>query len=114
MTEQQLQTVVARVNILIPETATQSELTTQLANDAADFVLAYTHRTQIPDELLRTVGDLTIIAYNRRGTEGESGRSEGGETYSFETAPAQVYDVLKQYRLARVGGEYYAAEADES
>ena len=56
--------------------------------------------------------DLALIAYNRRGTEGEKSRSEGGESYSFDDAPKQIYDILNRYRLARVGGKAYEASGE--
>lgn len=84
------------------------ELLSLLLEDAELFVLAYTNRTKLPEELEKTVRDLAVIALNRIGTEGESGRSEAGESYSFDYAPKHVYDVLNRYRLARVGG--YAFE----
>ena len=82
-------------------------LLTQLIEDAADYVLGYTNRTWIPDGLLKPVGDLAIVAYNRLGIEGESSRSEAGESYSFDAAPAHIYTVLNKYRLARCGGNAY-------
>ena len=75
-----------------------------LLDDAEQFVLSYTGRTRIVTGLEKAVRDLAVIALNRMGTEGESGRSEGGESYSFDAAPPQIYDVLNRYRLAKVGG----------
>ena len=83
-----------------------------LLEDAEEFVLAYTNRTQLPDILKRTVRELALYAYNRLGTEGESSRSEGGESYRFDNAPKAVFDVLNRYRLARVGG--YAFEKKQA
>ena len=60
------------------------------------------------------VRDLTLIALNRMGTEGESGRSEGGESYSFDNAPKKIYDIMNRYRLARVGGKVHEAEKKQS
>lgn len=81
-----------------------------LLDDAESLVLAYTNRTKIPEQLKKTVRDLAVIAYHRRGTEGEKGRSEGGESYTFDDAPKQIYDVLNRYRLARVGGHVFEKE----
>lgn len=111
---ERIQKITNRVIVLIPEAAEETALITQLVNDAIDFVVAYTRRNNIPAELDRTIGDLAIVAYNRRGTEGEAGRSEGGESYSFEAAPAHIFDVLNNYRLARVGGKFYEKEAAEN
>ena len=87
------------------------KLLSLLLEDAETFVLGYTNRTKLINELQRPVRDLALIAYNRLGTEGESGRSEAGETYSFNDAPKSVYSVLNKYRLARCGG--YAHEKIE-
>ena len=56
--------------------------------------------------------DLAVIAINRMGTEGESSRTGSGESYNFDNAPKQIYDVLNRYRLARVGGVTYEAEKE--
>ncbi len=89
---------------------TDEELLALLLEDAKAFVLSYTNRTKIVTGLEKAVRDLAVIALNRMGTEGESGRSEGGESYSFNDAPRQIYDTLNRYRLARVGGKYHEAE----
>lgn len=90
-----------------------SELLGVLLEDARQHVLSYTNRTRIIPALEKTVRDLAIIALNRMGTEGETGRSEGGESYSFDNAPKQIYDVLNRYRLARVGGAVFEAKAKQ-
>lgn len=84
-----------------------------LLEDAETYVLAYTNRTELPAGLRKTVRDLAVIALNRMGTEGETGRSEGGESYSFDIAPKQIYDVLNLYRLARVGGHAFEKKQDQ-
>ena len=85
-----------------------------LLEDAESEVLAYTNRTHVIDVLKKPIRDLALIAYNRMGTEGESGRSEAGESYSFEEKPKQIYDVLNRYRLARVGGHAYEKKQGET
>ena len=87
------------------------ELLETLLDEAEAFVLAYTNRTKIVTGLEKAVRDLAVIALNRLGTEGETGRSEGGESYSFDNAPKQIYDVLNRFRLARVGGRTYETKA---
>lgn len=87
------------------------ELLETLLDEAEAFVLAYTNRTKIVTGLEKAVRDLAIIALNRLGTEGENSRSEGGESYSFDNAPRQVYDTMNRYRLARVGGRTYETKA---
>lgn len=80
------------------------ELLSLLLEDAEDFVLSYTSRTRLVPGLKKPVRDLAVIALNRMGTEGETGRSEAGESYSFNDAPKQIYDTMNRFRLARVGG----------
>lgn len=86
------------------------ELLRLLMEDAEAFVLSYTGRSHLVSGLEKAVRDLAVIALNRRGTEGESGRSEGGESYTFESAPKQVYDVMNRYRIARVGGRVHETQ----
>lgn len=81
-----------------------------LLEEAREYVLSYTRRTKLVPGLEKSVRDLAVIAYNRMGTEGESSRSGGGESYSFDSAPKQIYDVLDQYRLVRIGGKTYEAK----
>ncbi len=88
------------------------DLLSLLLEDAKDLVLSYTNRTEIVPGLHKTVRDLAVIALNRMGTEGESSRSEGGESYSFENAPKHIYDVLDRYRLARIGGRTYETKKE--
>lgn len=90
------------------------ELLSVLLKDAEEFVLSYTNRTVLIPALKKPVRDLAVIALNRMGTEGESGRSEAGETYSFDNAPKHVYDILNKYRLARVGGRAHEAKKKQS
>lgn len=85
-----------------------------LLDDAEAFVLSYTNRTRLKTGLEKAVRDLAMIALNRMGTEGEKSRSEGGESYTFDDAPKQIYDTLNRYRLARVGGKTYEAEKKQT
>lgn len=83
------------------------ELIAVLLTDAEQFVLSYTMRTQMIPPLEKPVRDLAVIALNRMGTEGESSRSEGGESYNFNDTPKQIFDILNRYRICRVGGKVY-------
>ena len=87
------------------------DLLSFLLEDAESFALSYTNRSRMIQGLEKPVRDLALVAYNRMGTEGETGRSEGGESYSFDAAPKHIYDVLNRYRLARVGGVVHEAKA---
>ena len=99
-----------RIKILTGER--DEELVEVVLEDATDWVLAYTGRKKMIPELKKTVRDLAVIAINRMGTEGESTRTGSGESYDFDNAPKQIYDVLNRYRLARVGGVTYEAEKE--
>lgn len=90
------------------------ELLELLLEDARQFVLSYTNRKRVIPALEKPVRDLAVIALNRMGTEGETGRSEGGESYSFDSAPRQIYDILDRYRLARVGGVIHEAKTQQA
>ena len=80
------------------------ELLELLLLDAEEYVLSYTNRKKLPSALEKTVRDL----------EGESGRSDGGESYSFDNAPLQVYSILNRYRLAKAGGKTYEDKAEQT
>jgi len=111
MTNEQKEKALGRLEKLIPSEIFNEDLMEQLLEDAEEWALAYTNRTTTPDFLLRPIGDLAIIAFNRLGTEGESGRSEGGESYSFDAAPPYIFKILDKFRLVRAGG--YAHETKE-
>lgn len=102
--------IAARLNTLTDNNGNKDALFGQLIDDAESYCLSYTRRKTLPPGLVRTVGDLALIAYNRLGTEGEKARSEGGESYTFDNAPSQVLDILRAYRLARCGGHAYEIE----
>lgn len=85
-----------------------------LLEEAESFVLSYTNRTHLVSGLDKAVRDLAVVALNRIGTEGETGRSEAGESYSFADAPKQIYDTMNRYRLARCGGHAYEAKQIET
>ncbi len=91
-----------------------AELLELLLEDAKEYVLSYTNRTVLPEALQKTVRDLAVVALNRLGTEGETARSEGGESYTFAEAPKQIFDVLNRYRLARVGGVYHEETQEQT
>lgn len=105
------QDMVSKLKILTGES--DEELLSLLVEDAESFVLSYTSRTRLVKGLEKPVRDIAVIALNRMGTEGESGRSEGGESYSFDAAPKHIYDVLNRYRLARVGGVVLEAKTEQ-
>lgn len=84
-----------------------TEIFKALLDDAEMHVLGETNRTKMIPQLQKPVRDLALIAYNRLGTEGEIKRTEAGETYEFADIPLSVQRIIKQYRLARIGGRVH-------
>ena len=93
---------------------TDHELIDIVLEDAQNFVLSYTNRKKMIPQLEKPARDLAVIDLNRMVTEGENSRSAAGESYSFDSAPKQVYDVLDRYRLVRIGGKTYEDETESS
>ena len=112
MTDEQLAEILERIKRYLPDEQDE-ELLIQLIKDAGDYALAYMQREKLPDGALSAVGDYAMIAYNRRGTEGEKARSEGGESYTFDTSLRYIFSIYDRYRLARIGGKTHEAETDE-
>lgn len=105
-------TDVEKLKILTGES--DETLLSLLLEEATDFALSYTNRTELVSGMDRAVRDLAVIALNRMGTEGESGRSGGGESYTFENAPKHIYDTLDRYRLCRIGGKAYEVKKEQA
>ena len=72
--------------------------------------LAITGRETLPDRLRGAVVDLAVIRYNRRGTEGENQRTEGGVTAKMDALPEDIRRQLRQYTLAKTGVKRCEAE----
>lgn len=104
-------TEIEKLKILTGES--DEKLLSLLLDDATAFALSYTNRTNLVSGMDRAVRDLAVIALNRMGTEGESSRNGGGESYSFNDAPKHIYDTLDRYRLCRVGGKAYEVKKEE-
>ena len=74
-----------------------------LLSQARAALLVVTGRTELPDGLKGAVIDLAVLRYNRRGTEGETLRTEGGVTAQMEALPEDIMRQLRQFMLARTG-----------
>ncbi|MCR0567773.1 phage head-tail connector protein [[Clostridium] innocuum] len=79
---------------------------------AEQDILRETNRTAVPAMLLSTQIDIAVIRYNRQGTEGETSRSEGGISSSFESMPEYIRNAVKNKRLAGVGGYAFEKKPD--
>lgn len=78
----------------------QDALLTMLIEDTEREILDYTNRDILPTKAEALQRELVIIYYNRLGSEGESSRSEGGVSVSYEM-PSNIKDRLKAFRLMK-------------
>lgn len=83
------------------------ELAEVILEQAEQTLLSETRRTRLIPALFSSQVDLAVIMYNRLGTEGENSRSEGGISCSFTDMPLAVQQIIKEYRIARVGGHAF-------
>lgn len=91
---------------------TDDVLTELLLSDAADAVCDYIGRDSVPERLVSVQVQLAVMAYNKRGAEGESSRSEGGISQSFDGLPPEMLKRLKNY--PRKVGVLYAADTEQA
>lgn len=79
------------------------ERITELYEDAMAEVLNYTGQTSVQEGVAVYIRQLATIKYNQQGAEGETSRSEGGISQSFEVGlPKQIRTGLNRYRVAKV------------
>jgi hypothetical protein len=90
----------------------QDGLITALLSDAEDSVRDYIGRDVVPERLVSVQVQLAVIAYNKRGAEGESSRSEGGISQSFDGLPPELLARLKNY--PRKAGVLYTADTEQA
>ncbi|WP_195397863.1 phage head-tail connector protein [Holdemania sp. 1001302B_160321_E10] len=80
---------------------------------AEQTILSLTNRTKLIPPLEAARRDLAVVMINRLGTEGESSRSEGGISISFEEMPKVIQTAIETYRLARVCGHALETVPDQ-
>ena len=90
----------------------QDGLISVLLSDAGDAVCDYTGRDEVPERLRSVQVQLAVIAYNKRGAEGESSRSEGGISQSFDGLPPELLARLKNY--PRKAAVLYTADNEQA
>lgn len=90
----------------------QDGLITALLSDAEDSVRDYIGREEVPARLISVQIQLAVIAYNKRGAEGESSRTEGGISQSFDGLPPELLARLKNY--PRKAGVLYTADSEQA
>ncbi|MDU4889778.1 MAG: phage head-tail connector protein [Clostridium sp.] len=84
-----------KLKIRIPDA--EDALLTILLEGAEADILDYTNRNILLPKMEAIQRELAIIYYNRLGSEGETSRSEGGISVSYEM-PEHIKDRLKAYR----------------
>ena len=92
--------MLARLKRRIPD-AKDDALLSDLLSEAAQFLCAYTRRSELPAELEDAVLRVAVILYNRMGMEGESAHSEGGVSRTAEALPEDLKGWLNAWRLAK-------------
>lgn len=70
--------------------------------DAREYILSYTGRKELPEQLTGAQAQLAVIAYNRLGIEGENAHAEGGVSRGIEALPADIERQLNAWRVAKV------------
>lgn len=88
-------TQLEKLKVRLPEA--QDALLNQLLEDTEADILDYTNRNVMLPKMEAIQRELAIIYYNRLGSEGETSRSEGGISVSYEM-PEHIKDRLKAYR----------------
>lgn len=79
------------------------KLVSVLWEDAKNEVLNYCNRSKVQKGMEVAIRNLAIVYYNRMGSEGESSRSEGGISRTFETGiPLEIKQSLARFRVAKV------------
>lgn len=73
-------------------------------DEAVEEALGYCNRDKVMDGMAMSIRDLAKIRFNQDGAEGESSRSEGGVSQTYEEGiPRRIRSVLNRYRVAKVG-----------
>ncbi|MBO2713214.1 hypothetical protein DA799_14090 [Lactiplantibacillus plantarum] len=81
--------------------SSDAAVVSDMFDDAIQMCLDYT-RGKLSMPVLIQAKKLAIIMYNEQGTEGETSRSEGGVSQSFEVGmPSAIKTALSPYRVAR-------------
>jgi hypothetical protein len=94
----QLELLKARLEIN-PDDKSQDKLLNQLLSDAQAEILDFCNRDTLLSKMEGIQRELAIVYYNRKGSEGENSRSEGGVSVSYSTdIPDSIKRRLTGYR----------------
>jgi len=78
-------------------TETERDFIMEKLAEAEEAVLDLIGRDVMPERLVSVQIELAVIAYNKRGAEGQSSRSEGGISITFEDLPPLMRKRLENY-----------------
>lgn len=92
--------MLSRLKRRLPD-AEDEALLNDLLLQAESFILAYTHRDEMPDGLEDAQVELAAVLFNRMGMEGESSHSEGSVSRTAESLPEGLRRWLNAWRLAK-------------
>ena len=81
--------------------SSDAAVVSDMFDDAIQMCLDYTRGKESTPVLIQAK-KLAIIMYNEQGTEGETSRTEGGVSQSFEVGmPSAIKTALAPYRVAK-------------
>lgn len=81
--------------------SSDTTVVSDMFDDAIQMCLDYT-KSALSDPILIQAKRLAIVMYNQQANEGETSRSEGGVSQTFETGiPANIRASLSRYRVAK-------------
>lgn len=100
----QLEKIKIKLGISLTDIS-KDELLNVLLESAAEYIKTYSNRDTLTSPLLIIQEQLTVIYYNRLGTEGEQGYSEGGISTTIyvlnDDLPVSIKSQLNSYRLLK-------------
>jgi len=102
--QQMLKSLIPRLKSSLPGETVSDDLAMLLLEGAAEDIRGYCNRQDLPAGSKTYIVRLAVIAYNRMGTEGEAGHSEGGvsRTYYPSGLPPDIAAALTRYRQGSV------------
>lgn len=87
--------------LCIDASSEDATIVSDMFDDAIQMCLDYT-KSALSDPILIQAKRLAIVMYNQQANEGETARSEGGVSQTFETGiPANIRASLSRYRVAK-------------
>jgi len=100
------QTPLERLKSMIPVRGNaRDELLEELLGQAEEFILTYTNRAELTENMHAGLVRLALLYYNRMGIEGEGAHAEGGVSRSVDALPIDLLAWLNAKRLQKQGAE---------